>query len=181
MDPLSVAASVVGLLAAGGKVSSLLVTVVTKGRDAANLAQSLLREVSDISAALGHLQSYILQRISVPPARGSLILLEHILTSLTGCVTTYSDLQATLDTLSIEPNMGVFDGFKWVRKESSLKEICQRLQNHKMSLTLMLTILQWHVEPMARDAVAMLTYVSANLPKRLRPAIEDCVTSWKRC
>ncbi|RYP69675.1 hypothetical protein DL771_005954 [Monosporascus sp. 5C6A] len=135
-------ASVVGLLAAGSKVTSLLFTVMTKASEAPSLAQSLFWEVADISAALARVQEYVLGRQEIQRKRGSLILLEHVLTSLTGCVSTFSDLQANLDGLDIDPDMGVFDRIKWMRQESSLKEIVQRLQHHKSSLILILTILQ---------------------------------------
>ncbi|KAI1076133.1 hypothetical protein F5B20DRAFT_556819 [Whalleya microplaca] len=38
--------------------------------------------------------------------------------------------------------MGLFDRIKWARNESSLATILQRLQSHKSSLSLMLTIMQ---------------------------------------
>jgi hypothetical protein len=144
MDPLSVGASVVGLLLATSKVSNLLSSVVLKAHKAPGLAQSLLWETTDISAALGRIQEYVLGRQTISSSRGSLVLLQHVLASLTGCVTTYSDLQAILNDLGINPEMGVFDRMRWLRHETSLKEIVQRLQNHKSSLSLLLNILQWY-------------------------------------
>lgn len=145
MDPLSVSASVVGLLGAGASITSTLFALVSSIRDAPQLAQSLLREMADISAALGSLQIYIRGRAEASAERGALILLEHVLTTLTGCVTTYSDLQRVMDGLNVNPSMGMFDRLKWSREEQKLSLILQRLQNHKSSLTLMLTILQWLV------------------------------------
>lgn len=143
MDPLSVVASVVGLLAAGRKVASLF-TVITKCKDSPVLAQSITREVIDISAVLGRLQDFVGSRTTVAAERGNLIQLDQLLTTLTGCVTTYSDLQSILTTLNISEDMGVFDRIKWMRQEGSLNTLVQRLQSHKLSLTLMLTILQWY-------------------------------------
>ncbi|KAI1108996.1 hypothetical protein F5Y14DRAFT_54881 [Nemania sp. NC0429] len=142
MDPLSVAASVVGLLAAGGKVTSLLFTVVGRCKDAPTLARSILFEVADISAALGHLQNYIIDRTNVTSERGSLIMLDQLLTILTGCVTTYSDIQFILMGLNINEDMGTFDRIKWMRQEDGLNTLVKRLQSHKSSLTLILTIIQ---------------------------------------
>jgi hypothetical protein len=143
MDPLSVGSAVVGLLAAGGKLTTCLFDIANKINEAPSLAQSLLWEVADISAALGHIQKYVLGTKAITSERGALILLEHVFTSLTGCVATYSDLQTILDGLNIDPGMGLFDRIKWVRQESSLQTSLQRLQSHKLSLTLMLTIVQW--------------------------------------
>ncbi|KAI1278225.1 hypothetical protein F5Y07DRAFT_361115 [Xylaria sp. FL0933] len=142
MDPLSVAASVVGLLAAGGKVTSLLFTVITKCKDSPSLARSILFEVADISAALGQLQDFLIDRTKATPERGNLILLDQLLTTLTGCVTTYSDIQFILTGMNISEDMGAFDRIKWMRHEDRLNTLVQRLQSHKSSLTLMLTIVQ---------------------------------------
>ncbi|KPM44874.1 hypothetical protein AK830_g1594 [Neonectria ditissima] len=142
MDPLSVAASVVGLLAAGGKVTALLFAIITSCKDSPDLARSIMWEVADISAALGHLQDFVGGRKAATSERGSLILLDQLLTTLTGCVTTYSDLQSMLKGLSISEDTGTFDRIKWMRQEGKLSSLVQRLQNHKSCLTLMLTIIQ---------------------------------------
>lgn len=143
MDPLSVSASVVGLLGAGAKITSCLWTFATNARDAPQLARHLVFEVADITAALGSLQAYVCGQAQAPGERGALILLEHVLTTLTGCVTTFSDLQTLMDQLNLSPDMGTIDKMKWARQESNIAAIVQRLQNHKSSLTLMLTVLQW--------------------------------------
>ncbi|KAG7410873.1 hypothetical protein Forpe1208_v009655 [Fusarium oxysporum f. sp. rapae] len=142
MDPLSVSASVVGLLGAGAKITSCLWTFATNARDAPQLARHLVFEVADITAALGSLQAYVCGQAQAPGERGALILLEHVLTTLTGCVTTFSDLQSLMDQLNLSPDMGTIDKMKWARQESNITAIVQRLQNHKSSLTLMLTVLQ---------------------------------------
>ncbi|KAF5589555.1 nicotinamide mononucleotide permease [Fusarium pseudocircinatum] len=142
MDPLSVSASVVGLLGAGAKITSCLWTFSTNARDAPQLARHLVFEVADITAALGSLQAYVCGQAHAPGERGALILLEHVLTTLTGCVTTFSDLQSLMDQLNLSPDMGTIDKMKWARQESNIAAIVQRLQNHKSSLTLMLTVLQ---------------------------------------
>ena len=65
-------------MSAGGKLSSFLFTVAAQAGDAPALAQNLFWEVNDISAALGHLQDYVLERAAVPRERGAMILLEHL-------------------------------------------------------------------------------------------------------
>ncbi|CZR32655.1 uncharacterized protein FPRO_01975 [Fusarium proliferatum ET1] len=142
MDPLCVSASVVGLLGAGAKITSCLWTFATNARDAPQLARHLVFEVADITAALGSLQAYVCGQTQAPGERGALILLEHVLTTLTGCITTFSDLQSLMDQLNLSPDMGTIDKMKWARQESNIAAIVQRLQNHKSSLTLMLTVLQ---------------------------------------
>ncbi|GAP88185.1 putative CAMK CAMKL KIN4 protein kinase [Rosellinia necatrix] len=145
MDPLSIAASVTGLLAFGGKVVSNLLSIADRAGDAPNLARSLLQEVSDISAILDQLDGFIQGRVTVSPDRGSMIPFKHVVASFSGCVMTYSDLQQQLDEMGLgdeNGGMGIFDRLAWVRKETAFEAIVQRLQNHKASMTLMLTILQ---------------------------------------
>lgn len=144
MDPLSVAASIVGLLAAGGKVTSLLHTAITKWEDSPALARSITTEVADISAALHQLQNFISRRTVAAPERGNLILVDQLLTTLTGCVTTYSELLYALEGMNMVDVRGLFDHIAWMRQEGTLSSLVQRLQNHKSSLILMLSIMQWY-------------------------------------
>lgn len=146
MDPLSVAASIIGLLGAGAKISSVLFSTLGTVRDLANaqsLVQDLLSEIVGITTAIGHVQTYIDGRAQATSERSALVLLEHVLATLTGCVTTYSDLQAIVNDLNLGPDMGTLDKIRWTRHESKVATIVERLRNHKTSLTLMLTVLQW--------------------------------------
>lgn len=131
MDPLSVAASVVGLLAAGAKITTFLSNLTGNMSDAPQLAQSLVMEISGIKTAAASLQTYITGRTQISAERGSLILLEHMLTTLTGCVTTYSELHVIVADLNVDGDMSILDRLKWARHESKLAAIAQQLQNHK--------------------------------------------------
>ncbi|KAI9708111.1 MAG: hypothetical protein M1820_004315 [Bogoriella megaspora] len=98
--------------------------------------------MSSITAALGQLQGCLLGTANTSSSRTSLIMLEQVLATLTGCVTTYSELESIMDEIGVGTEMRVFDRAMWLSKESSVLSVLQRLQNHKGSLTLMLTILQ---------------------------------------
>ncbi|KAH7129808.1 hypothetical protein B0J13DRAFT_644780 [Dactylonectria estremocensis] len=135
MDPLSVAASVVGLLAAGAKITTFLSNLTGNMSDAPQLAQSLVMEISGIKTAAASLQTYITGRTQISAERGSLILLEHMLTTLTGCVTTYSELHVIVADLNVDGDMSILDRLKWARHESKLAAIAQQLQNHNGAST----------------------------------------------
>lgn len=155
-DPLSVVASVVGLLAAGAKLASLLSKTASLA-DAPSSAQAVLTEMREISAALQYLQQFLNGLMNVPAGRQQYILVEHLEGTLTGCVTTYDELGVFLDELKIDPSdMGVLDRFKWARKEKEVANIVQRLQNHKSSLNLMLTILQCATNSEVQQSVVRL-------------------------
>jgi len=142
MDPLSVTASVIALLGAGGKIISLLSQVAAIA-DTPALARATLQEMTDISTALQHIQDFVNGAVKVPIERQQHILLEHLVATLTGCLTTYSDLSVIINSLDIgSSGISVFDRVKWTLKEAGINSIVQRLQNYKSSLNLMLSILQ---------------------------------------
>lgn len=131
MEPLSVAASVAGLPAAGTKVTSLL---ATKCKESPALAESINEEVAGISDKLQILQDFVSGRRKASAERENQILLDQLLATLTGCVMTYSDLQGLLAGSNISKVMGSTD---------RIGTLVQRLHSYKSSLTLMLTIMEW--------------------------------------
>ena len=147
MDPLSVSASIIGVLGAAAKVSSVLITFVKSTKAAPKLAQTVLAEVNSLSAVLGHLQTYLIGAASPSKSGASLLLVEQVIVTLAECVTTFSELEDILGTSQRHTEMGALDRMKWAMKESKVSEIQGRLQSNKSSLTLMLTILQWFAIP----------------------------------
>ncbi|KAL9067306.1 MAG: hypothetical protein Q9161_007006 [Pseudevernia consocians] len=143
-DPLSIAAGVVGVLTAAAQISSLL-TKFTKSTIAApQQAQVVLTEVNDIGGILSHLQSYLVGLDTPNRSRTSLLKVEKVVTIVSGCVLTFSELEKLLDALKTE-DLKVSDCLKWARKESAIMGLIQRLQNHKASLSLVLIILNGFV------------------------------------
>ena len=143
-DPLSIAAGVVGVVTAAAQIS-LLLTKFTKSTIAApQQARVVLAEVSDISVILSQLQSFLLGLESPNISRTSLLKVEKVVTIVTGCVLTFSELEKLLDELKTEA-LDVLDCLKWARKESTIVGLIQRLQNHKASLSLILSILNGFV------------------------------------
>lgn len=147
MDPLSVSASIIGVLGASAKVSSVLIAFVQRTKGAPKLAQTVLSDVNGLSAILTHLQIYLLGAASPSKSRASLILVEQVIVTLTDCVTTFSELEDALGTSRSDTEMGTLDRVRWAMKESKISDIQSRLQSNKASLTLMLTILQWLAIP----------------------------------
>ncbi|EON61976.1 hypothetical protein W97_01194 [Coniosporium apollinis CBS 100218] len=109
--------------------------------DAPRLARDVLTELSALTVSLGHMQTYVLGAAQVSPARASLILLKHMLVTLTGCVTTYSELETVMKGLSVGSSK-VYVRLRWTMREKYIPDILWRLQMHKSSLALMLNIIQ---------------------------------------
>ena len=143
MDPLSVSASIFGLVAAAAQISGLLKTFVNSTNEASNSAKGILVEITDIRVCLNQLGGFLLGTQDAPRSRTSLIMIEQVIIVLTDCVTIFSELEQTLDMLKTDQPMRVIDKVKWVMKESKISKILLRLQASKASLNLMLTTLTW--------------------------------------
>lgn len=139
-DPLSVAAGVVGSLTAAAQISSLLIRFTKSTKDAPARARYVLTEVSSVSGILAELQSFILGIEYADRSRTSLIQVDHVIAVLSGCVLTFSELQKLLEELKVE-SMDVLDRVRWFAQEKDVLALVQDLQNHKISLSLMLNVL----------------------------------------
>ncbi|KAK3936615.1 hypothetical protein QBC46DRAFT_394652 [Diplogelasinospora grovesii] len=161
MDPLSIAASVAGLLAAGGKLVAVF-TLISRLSDAPPLCRAALTELCDISSALRQIQKFLQDQASIPSGRREHVLLEHLAAALTGCVMTKDELETVVDNLGLVYHhqsswiSGTFDRARWIRKEKDIQTMIQRLQNHKSSLNLILTVFQCSAMSQVQDSVARL-------------------------
>lgn len=142
MDPISVSASIAGLITAAVQISALLKRLVENVRGAPQSAQNVLVEVNGIGLCLNQLQEYIQGTQSVSRSRASFIMIEQVLVVLTDCLTIFSELEQVLETLQLD-SMKVIDKMKWTAKEATILQLLARLQTSKMSLSLMLTTLTW--------------------------------------
>ncbi|KAF3291140.1 hypothetical protein TWF970_000377 [Orbilia oligospora] len=142
MEALGIAASIVGLLAAGAKLVPWLVNIADKVADAPDSVKAVSSELKETTIILEQIHIYVLDQQTVTENRRALILLEHISVTLTGFVLTYSDLERHVDFVRPDRQMSVFDRGKWLIKEKEILEVICRLQNHKSSLSMMLNILQ---------------------------------------
>ena len=139
-DPLSVAAGVAGIVTAAAQISSLLINFTKSTIAAPQQVKVVLAEVSDIGEILSHFRSFLFGLDAPDRSRTSLLTVEKVVTIISGCVLTFSELEKLLDELKTE-DLDLLDCLKWARKESAIAGLLQRLQNHKASLSLILDIL----------------------------------------
>ena len=142
-DPLSVAASVVGLLTAAAQISQTLYNVTKRMKRAPKEIKDARTEVDDIRNVLSQLQLFVMGAAKASSSRTSLILVEQVVATLAATVTTFSALDVFVETLDSDENLGLMDRVRWLMKEKDLKELISKLQLHKSSMSLMLTILTW--------------------------------------
>jgi hypothetical protein len=142
-DPLSVSASIAGLITAGVKISQVLAQVISKARNAPKECRLVQLEVENIQTILGQLQLFLLGIRRAARSRTSLILVDQVITTLATCVSTFSELDTFTEALKSDSDLNILDRLRWVAKDGEIKEIFARLESHKNSLNLMLTILTW--------------------------------------
>lgn len=141
MDSLSVAASIAGLTTAGAQIISLLQGFI----DAPSIAQIVGTKINHFIVGLTQLQPFVLGSSSAHQSRTSMIEIQQIQIILTGCVLTFSELQAAVNGLgkgSAGKN-GKRGRLTWAMAESTITQYIQRLRDHKCFLTLILAVLTW--------------------------------------
>lgn len=144
MDPLSIALGVVGIVTAAAQITSLLIKFTRSTKNAPEQARQVLIEVTDTNAIMPQLQSYLLARKVADSSRTALLKVDHLVGIISGCVMTFSELEKALDETRTN-DMVVIDRVNWVRKETEILGLVQRLQSHKASLSLILNVLNGFV------------------------------------
>ncbi|KAH6714433.1 Rho GTPase activation protein [Leptodontidium sp. MPI-SDFR-AT-0119] len=157
MDPLSVSMAIVGLLSASLKISDVLSPLISKGKNAPAELRDLKQTVDTIRAVLSQLQLMLLGRMKVTRERTSLILVDQIVVTLSACVSTFSDLDVFVETLGSDEKLGLMNRMRWATKAPTIQEHMTKLEAHKASMTLMVTILTCDSTYKAEDAVDELS------------------------
>lgn len=156
MDPLSVTMAIVGLLTASWKISVALQPILSSSK-APKEVQDIKSAVDTIRSVLTQLQLMLLGRAQVDRARTSLILVDQIVVTLSACVSTFSELDVFVESLGNDEKLGLMDRIRWAAKATPVKEHLTKLETHKSSLTLMMTILTCDSTYKAEDAVDQLS------------------------
>lgn len=143
MDPMSAAASIIGLLGAATKVSEVLLKFIGSVKGAPKLAQNVLMEISDVSACLSQLQRYLQGALSTSSSQEQLLMVEQLVVTLSNCVLIFSELEETVESLKPVEPMQPWRLAQWVFKEQAVSALMVRMQQSKLSLSLMLTTLTW--------------------------------------
>lgn len=143
-DPLSVVASIAGLIMAGIQITTTVGQFISNTTTAPVLARTVSSEVHNFVVVLASLQPIVLGSLN-SVTRASMIDVDELVVTITACIFTLSDLEREVDGLAVTDNMGIRARLKWAWAEPSILGLIDRLQHHKMSLNLMLTILTWYI------------------------------------
>lgn len=136
MDPLSIAASVAGLITISTQILGIISTVKSKNNKELD---SLTREVTAVRGILCQIQQ-IIQFQSAKPTKSS-EWLDALNATLDDCGDLYLGLQKQLEGLSYHSK---FDALKkkvkWTLKEKDILEALRKLESYKLSLDLLLSV-----------------------------------------
>lgn len=163
MDGISVAASIVGLLAAAAKISLGLNDFVTMVKEAPKLARTVLLEVADLSACLSQVQSLLLGVGRANASNQSLLMVEEIIVVLSNCVLVFSELEELIDGVKPDQSTQARNILKWTMKEKAVTALLLRLQSSKTSLSLMISTLTCSSIGDAQNSVSQLTDIIRQL------------------
>ena len=143
MDPLSVIASVTGILVAAAHVTIMVNNFIEKERDAPDSLRKVSAEVADLSNCLTHLAPFLQDIENVATERKAAISVEHIVAINTSCVLTLSELEKVLDSFHLDRPMATRTRLRWARHQKKIENILVRVRASKSSLNLILTMFTW--------------------------------------
>ena len=145
MDPISAAASIIGLIGAADTIVESLINFIRSIRGAPKLAQTVLLEVSDVRAALTQLQRYIVGSRANSRAHGDLLMVDKVIVTLCSCLKTFSELEEISESLQPAYKSRPGRMAQWIFKEDKVRRLLTRLQHSKLSLNLMIATMTWWV------------------------------------
>lgn len=145
-DPLSIAASIAGLLSATGQIAKFLGPYVSAAKETPQITAHVYSEVQSTQVILAGLQGLTQNLGAVQARHAALIAVHQVVTILTDGVLLFSELEAVARSLppleGSDQRLPLRARLQWARKESTFTPLLTRVQGFKSSMTLILMILQ---------------------------------------
>ena len=155
-DPLSIAASIAGLIVISAQIVGMAKELFDKVKDAPETMMQVRQEVESMQPIFGQVRR-LLNGSGPRPNHENFtkISIQNLMTTLTGCVIVYSKLEKKVNEVcgfndpttasAVWKKAGVMvDRVKWgLWRHEEVLCIIEDLQRQKRSLDLMLTIITW--------------------------------------
>ncbi|KAF9872787.1 modin [Colletotrichum karsti] len=141
-DPLSVAASIVGILAAAGKVIEIMGPYMSAVRDTPKIAVSVHSEVVNSRIVLSALHGLLDNLSTTSINRKLLVSIDDLVAVFTNGVFIFSELESSVSPMNLGASDRIMARMQWARKEGKLSAILERLHTFKETMMLLLNILQ---------------------------------------
>ena len=139
-DPLSVLASVVGILAAATKIASGLSSLRSSLADAPRSLDHALSQVYGIKIALSAIEKLLCDDGGTVTGQLGLIHVDDLIVTLTEAVMTFDELETLLSPFLEAINDSMRERIKWSLKDDQIESLLVRLDRHKSTFILMMTI-----------------------------------------
>ncbi|RSL55625.1 hypothetical protein CEP53_007024 [Fusarium sp. AF-6] len=145
-DPLSIAASIAGLLSTTGQIAKFLGPYVSAAKETPQITAHVYSEVQSTQVILAGLQGLTQNLGAVQARHAALIAVHQVVTILTDGVLLFSELEAVVRSLppreGSDQRLPLRARLLWARKESTFTPLLTRVQSFKSSMSLILMILQ---------------------------------------
>lgn len=138
-DPLSVAASVAGLVALVGTVSKSGFQFFSSIKDAPDNAKNLVRSLYTLNVALGQIQQNLLDPDFVSETNDKDV--EDLQQCLASCTAVFTQLQTKIEDCGLGTQgqhlpRKTWESIKWSFTDDALKDILRRVEAEKATLQL---------------------------------------------
>lgn len=143
MEPISVIASITGVLLGAAQIIKVVSEFIEKEKDAPKSAQSVVLELSDLSLCLRQLEPFIKGTRRAERNRQDCISVEQVIVLSTSLALNISELEKLVDTLKLRQPMSRLAKIRWVMSEGKINRLLSQLRASKSSLNLILTIFTW--------------------------------------
>jgi len=137
-DPLSIAASIIGIIGASAKLASIIGGLI----DAPVHITDLAVEIKNTQLVFKALQRFLDRSRHLPPQRAALVQLQDIVVILTETVLVFTELESIVTSLAARQRTP-WRRIGWARQRSGAVRLVNQLQRHKSSLMLVLQIISW--------------------------------------
>lgn len=140
---VDVAASIIGIIAAAGKVAETLTPVISVLKDVNKHTAIVLSEVNASRTILSQLHRYLQDLDALPESRKDLIPVDSLVTSFTDGWLLFSELEASVCRLELYQGT-ISKRVMRAWKHNDLGSLLVRLQSFNISISAMLSILNWY-------------------------------------
>ncbi|KAH9227967.1 hypothetical protein K456DRAFT_888649 [Colletotrichum gloeosporioides 23] len=156
-DPLSIASSIVGILAAAGKITDVLGPYISAVRETPRIAVSVHSEVVGSRIILSALHGLLQTLSAASRSRTLLVPIDDLIAVFTNGVLIFSELESSIMPICLDGADRIIGRMHWTRASGKLSDLLSRLQAFKQTTLLLLNILQCDSDREAAKAQDVLS------------------------
>lgn len=142
-DPLSVAASIAGLIALAGKLTTTVYSFQQSVGGAPESAQHVKEEVDRIRMVLSQVEQFLhTTNRQTGQSSAHMIYVQDFLRVVSDCALTFSSLDGLVDEL-VTGGQGILPRMKWAMKDKEIVKLAERLGRLGNTLGIMINLATW--------------------------------------